>query len=166
MANDIESFNRWYVNPLRRLEATNNGDGGFVALAISCFLFERYATAKVKSIGSKADKKVKVAILSDEFRINKTIAKYFWEIIRDGMLHQGMPKVTSDSVHWAFFEPIPAIGMQYKNGKPFLLQVHPWKFMNCVLDLCVKNINLLVSSNSFPWAKIVPVNKNEFKNGY
>jgi len=41
-----ENFERWYVKPLQILERIPNGDGAFVALATSCFLYERYVVAE------------------------------------------------------------------------------------------------------------------------
>ena len=35
-------FNRWYRRPLTELEKIENGDGGFVVLVVSCFLYEGY----------------------------------------------------------------------------------------------------------------------------
>jgi len=53
-------FERWFVRPLTKLRELPDGDGGFVALATSCFLYERYAVAAIKKSGGKADKEGKI----------------------------------------------------------------------------------------------------------
>ena len=51
----IADFKRWLAQPLEVLKELPDGDGGFIALATSCFLYERYATATIKAAGGKAD---------------------------------------------------------------------------------------------------------------
>ena len=91
MTEDYDHFRMWYVEPLRALEVMPEGQGGFIALATACFLYERYAAAVLNSQGKKADRSGKLRQLVNDFNVNDATAKAFWNVIRDGLLHQGMP---------------------------------------------------------------------------
>jgi len=91
MTEDYDRYNLWYVQPLRALEAMPGGQGGFIALATACFLYERYAIAILRTQDKKADKTGILEKLSSDFKVNNATAKAFWDVIRDGLLHQGMP---------------------------------------------------------------------------
>jgi hypothetical protein len=148
-----ELFNRWYVTPLRMLESLPNGNGGFIALAISCALYERYATAVIEKSGGKATKEAKLQQLMHDFNTDKASAKAFWDTIRDGLVHQAMPLQKKKHPRWRFehsyLEPFELVDCR-EDGRP-ILEVQPWKFMNAVISLCEKNLSLLMESESFPW---------------
>jgi hypothetical protein len=55
MPEDYDRFRLWYREPLDALEAMPSGQGGFIALATACFLYERYAVAVLNSQEEKAD---------------------------------------------------------------------------------------------------------------
>jgi len=156
MSQDYESFKIWYIEPLRKLEEMPSGQGGFIALATSCFLFERYAVAILNSQGKKADRAGKVGQLSKEFSIDIETANTFWNVIRNGMLHQGMPLHNENLLSCSFHHTYPAIALIKKDGGRILI-VQPWKFTDRVLELWINNIHLIKSSGSFPWAAIGPV---------
>lgn len=152
-------FSRWFVIPLRTLESIPNGDGGFIALATSCFLYERYAIARLKRSGKKANRLSLIKQLSDDFETNEDTAKAFWDVIRDGILHQGMPKQSNQGktdlpgyiFHHSFAFPVELVKM----GTEPVLKIQPWLFMSKVLDLCQDDIGLLIENNSFPFPKIM-----------
>lgn len=156
MEEDCDRFKLWYVEPLRALEAMPSGQGGFVALATACFLYERYAAAVLRSQGRKADKAAKVGQLCKDFGVDQATAEAFWNIIRDGILHQGMPLQRKDLPQWAFHHTYPVMALDSAGGVRFL-KVQPWKFMHRVLELWQGNLDLLRASGSFPWAAIRPV---------
>ena len=54
MSKDYDYFRSWYYEPLKTLESMPSGQGGFVAVATACFLYERYAVALLKSQGKKS----------------------------------------------------------------------------------------------------------------
>ena len=85
-----DCFDRWYKAPLLHIESLANGDGAFVALAVSCLLYERYAVAFLKSTNAKANDDAKRAQLAADFAIDADTAQAFWNVIRNGFLHQGM----------------------------------------------------------------------------
>jgi len=154
-----ELFDRWFVRPLYNLESIPNGDGGFIALATSCFLYERYAKACIKRSGKKADTSSLIKQFSDDFETNEDTAKAFWDVIRVGMLHQGMPKQSNQGIndlpgyifHHSFVVPVALVMW----GNELILKIQPWLFVHKVIELCHENIELMVDNNSFPFPKIM-----------
>ncbi len=156
MSQDYEYFKIWYTEPLRKLEEMPSGQGGFIALATSCFLFERYAVAILSSQGKKADRAGKLGQLGIDFKVDLETAEVFWKVIRNGLLHQGMPLQAKGLPSWGFHHTYPALAIEHVNGDLFL-KVQPWKFTDHVLELWETNFDLIKSNGSFPWATIGPV---------
>jgi hypothetical protein len=163
MQGDGEKFERWFVKPLRDLESLPEGDGAFIALATSCYLYERYAKAIViEKTGKGFDKKLTLQErnerLTEDFAIDKDTAVAFWNVIRNGLLHHGMPKVpkgTKRAPKCRFHHSYPkAITLcQHSDGK-WWLEVQPWKFMDRVIELCQSNLELITTFPGVPWATI------------
>ncbi|MCP4366615.1 MAG: hypothetical protein GY797_00660 [Deltaproteobacteria bacterium] len=151
-------FDRWFVQPLNKLEAIPNGDGGFIALATSCFLYERFAVATINKSGGEADRPRKIEKFMEDFNTDRGTAEAFWSVVRDGILHQGMPKQKERGtkklpgyiLHYSFPDPVKLSDW----GKESALLIQPWKFMNRVIELWQDNLELLEQNLSFPWAKI------------
>lgn len=153
-------FEKWYVTPLRMLQALPGGDGGFVALAASCFLYERYVTAIITSTpGTKADRDARIKQVTVDFGVDEETAATFWDVIRDGLLHEGMPKQLDHG------KPLPRWIFRHEFSQPMelidhegerILKVQPWLFMDKVISLWQENLELLDKNNSFPWANIIP----------
>jgi len=156
MSNDYERFKLWYVQPLQALEKLPDGQGGFIALGTACFLYERYAIAFIKSRNLKPNKVQILKQVSIDINVDINTAEAFWNVIRDGILHQGMPLQKKKLPPWGFHLTYPAMFLDYYNGQPFL-KIQPWKIMHQVLHLCEEHFDILLSSRSFPWASIVPV---------
>jgi len=156
-----ELFNRWYVEPLEAVKSLPEAKGGFVALAVSCFLYERYAIAVIKSSGAKADKEGKIKQLATDFSISEKTASYFWDVIRNGLLHAGMPKQKQNDdknlPRWAFQQSfsLPIELITYRSE--LILKVHPFLFADRVIELWEDNIQLIENNDSFPWASIGPL---------
>lgn len=156
-------FERWFVQPLRQLESIPNGDGAFIALASSCFLYERYIRAKAAHIlGSKpAGKRFireRTKQIAADFQVNEDTASAFWNVIRNGLLHFAMPKHlegTKQSPKWHFHHEYtqPIRLSQWSDGK-WYLEIQPWKVMDRVLGICAQNIDLITETQGFPWAVI------------
>ena len=154
MPSDKELFDLWFAQPLRQLEAMPRGQGGFIALATSCLLYERLANALLSSKSIKADTKALIVELASDFSVDEPTAAAFWGVIRHGLLHEAMPlqrKRKTPLPKWAFHADYPLMALQQVKGSPFL-KVQPWKFMNRVLELWDTNLSLLSASRSFPWA--------------
>ena len=159
MNEDQMSFDLWYVQPLKSLQNMPNGRGGFVALATACLLYERYAIADLKNQQKKTDRHAILNNIMIDFSVDYETAKAFWDVIRDGLLHQAMPmqqKRNATLPSWGFHHDYPVMSLEEINGEQFL-KVQPWKFMDRVLELWEDNFNLLSSNGSFPWATIGPV---------
>jgi hypothetical protein len=154
-------FYRWYVEPLEAVKSLPEAKGGFVALAVSCFLYERYAIAVIKSFGAKATKENKIKQLATDFNVDEKIAGYFWDVIRNGLLHAGMPKQKQNDdkllPRWAFRQNFlhPIELLDYEGE--LILKVQPFLFADRVLELWQENLELLKDNDSFPWANIGPL---------
>lgn len=74
-----ELFRRWYKVPLKILEGIPRGDGGWIALATSCFLFERYVSVKhkIENGKSKIKKEDIYEQLVTDFNTDHNTAKKF-----------------------------------------------------------------------------------------
>lgn len=156
-------FEKWYVTPLKVLESIPGGDGGFVALATSCFLYERYATAVFKNSPNptKADRDAKIRQFMIDFEVDEETAEAFWDVIRDGLLHSGMPKQGKHGKqvlpYWAFRHEFPKpVELTEHSGKR-VLKIQPWLVMDKVVSLWRRNLALLDQSDSFPWANVIPL---------
>lgn len=161
MQTAAQLFDIWYVQPLRTLERLPGGAGGFIALGTSCFLYERYAKAILEAEGKPASETNLINQFAEDFKTNNDTAKCFWQEMRHGLLHQGMPKKKDRGnvqlPPWAFENNFPAVELAtYLNGGPILL-VQPWKIMNRVIELWEAKPDLLEASDDFPWASIGPV---------
>jgi hypothetical protein len=151
-------FDNWYVQPLRVLSEIPNGDGGFIALATSCFLYERYATAVLMETHGRAKTDDKIQQLAIDFQIDLVTATAFWQMIRDGLLHQGMPIVdeqrSGNLLSWVFHNDFKKPIQQGKlNGVDALL-IQPWLFTQRVIQLWQENSTLVDKARCFPWADV------------
>ncbi len=155
-------FDRWYVQPLRSLQKMPNGDGGFIALAVSCFLYERYAISVIKTEapGEKANDGAIRKKFAADFGVDEKTAEIFWDVIRNGLLHGAMPKQQEHKeptpAGWVFRDDFPPVELAEWNGEQ-VLKVQPWKIMEKVVSLWQQNMHLLDQNKSFPWANIVPL---------
>lgn len=154
-----ELFDRWYFKPLETLRSISKGDGGFIALAISCFLCERYATAILKESGQKGGETNIVRQFMRDFGTDQDTAQAFWKVMRHGLLHQGMPlqqehgEPTLPRWHFSGRFSRPVELFSHSGGQ--VLRVQPWLVVDRVVQLCQENLVLFAGNDSFPWADIV-----------
>lgn len=160
--NDPESlFDRWYRAPLLMLEtALPEGDGGCVVLATCCFLYERYARALLKDNNKEATTEAVIGQLALDFDITTEEAQIFWDVVRNGFLHQGMPKqggqADSKPPKWrtqhSFDRPIQVTDDPPRGE----LRTQTWRIRDRVLELYKQRPDLIAyNKKSFPWAEIV-----------
>jgi len=155
-----ELFDRWYVKPLETLSAVPNGDGAFIALATSCFLYERYATAVLKESGEKGSQTNILRQLMQDFNIDQETSQAFWRVMRHGLLHQGMPlqqehgEPTLPRWHFSGRFTCPVELLVSHSGNQ-VLRVQPWLVANKVIQLCREDLVLFAGNDSFPWGDIV-----------
>lgn len=151
-----QHFDRWYKAPLKMIESLENGDGAFVALAVSCFLYERYCVAYLRSKNTKATDTAKLTQLAADFSISEDTAEAFWKVIRNGFLHQGMGLQKSTAS-----VPLPTWSVSHEFQRIELetapiahLKIQPWLFRDRVFELWDAHPELIDSNASFPWATI------------
>jgi hypothetical protein len=152
------SFNHWFVVPIESLKNVPNNDGSFVALASALFLYERYIIAKIKSSSEKVTDDRKIQQVASDFGVSTPTAKIFWDVMRNGLLHQGMPKIYEHGnklLDWRFEhgKSAPAFEVKEINGKSLLI-VQPWLVIERIIQLWQENLDLLEENESFPWAQV------------
>ena len=119
-------------------------------------LYERYAIATLDKRGLKTMKPNILQQLSDDFSVEYETAESFWDVVRDGLLHQAMPlgeKYGKALPRYVSHHAYPTMSLETIDGIRWL-KVQPWKFMDKVLELWDQNFELLRQSGSFPWAII------------
>jgi hypothetical protein len=157
--NSENTFEKWFVAPLHYLQAIPNNDGSFVALAIALFLYERYSNAVLEKQGVKGKKEKKrkqMKLIAKDFHIDTKLAETFWNIMRNGILHQGMPMQNGQEgklPDWVFshesnIKPIQLLEIE---NRPVLC-VQPWIVVEKVISTWRANIELLEENLSYPWA--------------
>jgi hypothetical protein len=146
-------FDRCFLQPINALREIPNNDGALVALAISCFLYERYADAVLQAKGKPSNEKDTIGQLAKDFQISSNLAATFWDVIRNGLLHKAMPKQRNRGKKLADWDistthssPIDLIDGQ--------LKIQPWLVVNKVLALWKSKIQLFDQNKSFPMATI------------
>lgn len=146
---DKERFDRWYGNPLRAL----GGDGGFIAMAVCCALYERFIIALRKADSPGAtEHSFRYRCICEHFGLEYDGAQNFWQVMRGGLLHQGMPMTKTGLPRWRFCNTLPKpVIVNTETGD---LEVHPFRFRDKVLDLYEKRPELISTSKSFAWAGI------------
>lgn len=159
--NSKESFNQWFVVPLQWLKAVPNNDGSFIALASALFLYERYIIAKLKSAGETATEPKKIQSIANDFGVEPREARIFWNAMRDGILHQGMPKVREKDKKlpdWIFHHEKSDFAFELReHNRQSLLIVQPWLVVEKIVQLWQENLDLLEQNQSFPWAQVSSV---------
>jgi hypothetical protein len=148
-------FNRWYRRPLTELEKIENGDGGFVVLVVSCFLYEGYVRQVLKKNSYGDNYRSRMERMSADFKTDEYTAKIFNEVIHNRILHYGTTKqkeVNGEILPgWAIYdENIP-----FKlSGDPKTLFVNIWKFRDRVFELYDNNPDLIGYHEDYPWGHI------------
>lgn len=154
-------FERWYGQPLSFLEGIENGDGGFIALAISCLLYERYTRTILGEEGAHADDRAVLSLFARDMGVQQDAAKAFWQVMRNGLLHAAMPKSRArpnkDCPRYMLLLDLPLPIQWGRSADTKVLLVQPWLVMQRVLDLWRQNIDLLDRYELCPWANVVPV---------
>lgn len=117
----------WFLGPLRRM----NGDQAFICLSVCLFLYEKYLK-KTGHIGEgeKFSQGHKVFNqMGSDLGIGVDDAYEFWTCWRNGLAHQGMPKI-SEKYYW---------GMTGGQSKMVAIQdnsftINPWLIRDKILN--------------------------------
>lgn len=150
--NAIDLFERWFGNSIKQLQELPTGDGAFAALMISIPLYERFVIAKLKLDGKPTNETTMQAEIGSDLNLDDGQRRVFWEMFRNGFMHQGMAK--DGKTKWMVshvFGATPEFktidGVQH-------ICFDPWKFSARVLDKFRSDHRLITASESFPLASI------------
>lgn len=129
-----------------------------MVLATCCFLYERYAKAYLLDSGKKASNENVIGQFARDFEVQPDVAEVFWSVVRNGLLHGGMPKTQDRSrtsipswrMHGAFQKPINLVSGEAETE----LQIQPWLFREQIFELYQVRPDLIPYDKSFAWGAI------------
>jgi hypothetical protein len=138
----LERFIRWFVVPLKALKAIPDGDGAFMALSMGCFLCERYYRTEegIEDSPKKEDQFLTAA--AKDLKVKKSFFIQFWDMYRNGMQHQGSPRIAERDgkifYKWCIhgnYKAIPTLAMRDDIN---IICIDPWKFADLMIDKFLK----------------------------
>ena len=88
-----ELIRRWYVDPLRQM---THPDYGFIILMILFPLYEKHLRVTHKLSEKVSEKGKVVKQVAKDLKITEDVAYILWNHYRNGLLHRGMPKNSSE----------------------------------------------------------------------
>jgi hypothetical protein len=136
----VEKFTRWYVEPFEAIKTVEGGGGAFVAMSIGLFLCERY----FRSVTDTQDdsRREATAIFRNRaafvLGVNPLFFKRFWNVVRNGIQHQGMIKTTplGDRLYsWRLDGRYPALPAQLVVNGVCCICINPWGWTQKMIDL-------------------------------
>jgi len=151
----LSAFYVWFVEPIEKLKELPNGAGGIVAFMVGLALYERLIVAKLRINDQPTDEESIKKTMSEDLLLSDSQRRIFWDMLRNGFLHQAMPKTgtTICMFHDSFTEyPI----FKTIDGMPVIC-INPWKFTDRVISVFLENPNLINSSESYPFVQISPI---------
>jgi len=112
-------------------------------------------------LGEKATETRKIQQVASDFEVSVRVARVFWDVMRNGILHQGMPKQYEQGKKhpdWIFHhDPSDFAFELYEFNGKLLLIVQPWLVIDKVVHLWQENLDLFEQNESFPWAQVSSV---------
>lgn len=151
----LELFNGWFVEPIEKM----NINGGFVAFMVTLALYERLIIAKLKLQGQKTDEESIKKKMADDLGLTDGQQSVFWDMFRNGLLHQGMSKIGKTG--YLFHTDFSATP-EFKNYKEqAYICIDPSKFAFRVLSEFVDNPELILASESYPLASVSEIDLNQ-----
>ena len=157
-ASQMERFIGWFVEPIELLKRElPEGDGAFITLSTAIFLCERYYRALTNTLYRKRDNAFKIEAAKD-LGISPDVFKCFWRVYRDGVQHQGTPKVyfdkkTNIKYIWEITNEIEGIvELCKKDDFKIEIRLDVWKFADFIFDKFKTNSEVFQKaiSSSFP----------------
>lgn len=151
------NFQKWYVEPINKLKELPDGSGGFVAFMVGLVFYERYIIAKLIIDGEeRTEDEIKTTMMKD-LKLTQHQQAIFWDMFRNGLLHQGMPKQGKTGYWFRYsFSGFPEFITQ--DGQNYI-QINPWKFTDRVLGFFLSNPEYLLASTSYAFPVIYPNNE-------
>ncbi len=168
MSTATENLEKWFLEPLELIRKASSGDSFLIELLVACVLYERYAHAKhgLSPNNKQFFKQLaKDFTLQDDFEddgaweVKEDAAIKFWEMVRVGLAHQGMPLQKSrdrkNIPGWFMHDSYPdrtPIRFE-KTESEWILKVQPDVFVDRTIELWRQNPDLVETSKSFPFPK-------------
>lgn len=141
-SSDIEKFVRWYVTPIANLRAIPEGDGAFIALSVAFSLFERYYRIETTTQEDDRDTLSFKNKGAEELGVNKEFFTVFWSTYRNGLLHQGSPKIYENNNRkhkWLISGDFNEYPTYYDKKGVRIICIDPWKFNDFIVDKIFRN---------------------------
>lgn len=156
----VNYFRVWFVEPIEKLKELPNGAGGFIAFMVGLALYERLIVAKLKLDNRSTDELVIQEAMGHDLGLSDEQRRIFWDMIRNGLLHQAMPKKGKTNYLFCHtFSGYPKF--ELINGS-LVICIDPWKFTDRVMAEFLSNPGLIVASESYPLASIIPLTLEKF----
>lgn len=159
-ASPAERFNGWFVKSIEKLKELPEGDGAFAAMMIALPLYERSIIAKLKLDGKPRGEEDIARAIGADLELNEGQRKVFWEMFRNGFMHQGMTK--AGKTQWLLSHRFGALPEFRTYEEQSCVCIDPWKFADRVLSAFLKDSRLITASESFPLAGVFPVRADAF----
>jgi len=160
---DLEKFVRWFVVPTQALKTLPNGDGAFLALSLAFSLYERYYRIRTRTQMDDNDYDSFKNLAAEELNVNKDFFKVFWSTYRNGLLHQGSPKVHKKNNRrhkWLISGDFEAYPTYFDKKGIRYVCIDPWKFLELILRRILNDPKNLTGRLSYRFGKI---SKEDFK---
>jgi hypothetical protein len=144
----LELFDAWFVKPIKSMDV----NGGFIAFMVALALYERLIVARLKLAEQSSDEESVKEKMAEDLKLDPQQRTIFWDMFRNGLLHQGMPKVGKTGYLFrSDFSDFPEF-KEY-DGKPVIC-IDPQKFAIRVLNEFTQSPELILASESFPLASV------------
>lgn len=145
---DLHFFGIWFVDPIEKLKELPGGNGGFVAMMVGLALYERLIVAKLKQKGKDATLENQNSLMAKDLGISENQVAVFWDVFRNGLLHQAMPK--EGKTKYVFNNSFGGHPVFKTYAEAEWICIDPWDFTSKVIQEFLDNPNLLGLSLSFP----------------
>lgn len=149
----IHKFKIWYVEPIKKLEELPNGNGGFVAFIVGLALYERLITAKLIINNQEPTDESKKNAMNIDLGITEGQRTVFWDLFRNGLLHQAMPK--TGKTDYFFRDDFSDKPLFIESDGECFIHINPWKFTYRVINEFLLQPELIIASESYPLASII-----------
>lgn len=145
----LQRFEMWYEKPFLALEVgAKDWNGAYIALSMGMFLCERYYRTKTGT-HDLPDKKDKESLqgydqafrylAATDLGIRHDHFNHFWNVFRNGIQHQGMPRTIEDRDKTGKIlriykgristkEGYSEIPTMEEDGKVTYIKLNPWAF--------------------------------------
>lgn len=148
----LKYFRIWFIEPIEKLKELPGGNGGFVAFMVGLALYERLMVAKLKLENRETNDDAIQQAMAIDLNLSDRQRRIFWDMLRNGLLHQGMPKVGKTR---CFFHHQFSGYPEFRTSDNIpVICIDPWKFTDRVLKEFLQHPMLIVSSESYPLAYI------------